>query len=54
MIEKLKKIRENKALKIFGNIVYGLLVLLVVMIVIVVALQRFSNNTIALRRYKNF
>lgn len=39
-----KKISENKALKIIGNILYYLLVILVVLILIVVLFQRFTNN----------
>lgn len=36
--------RENKALKIIGNILYYLLVVLVLLILAVVLLQRFTNN----------
>lgn len=40
----LNKLRENKALKIIGNILYYLLVILVLLILVVVLLQRFTNN----------
>ena len=44
----LKKIRENKAIKIIGNILYVLSFILVVLILLVVLIQRFSGNDIAL------
>ena len=44
----LKKIRENKAVKIVGNILYVLSFILVVLILLVVLIQRFSGNDIAL------
>ena len=44
----LKKIRENKAVKIIGNILYVLSFILVVLILLVVLIQRFSGNDIAL------
>ncbi len=44
----LKKIKENKALKFIGNILYILSFILVVLILIVVLIQRFSNNDFAI------
>ena len=44
----LKKIRENKALRLIGNILYILSFILVVLILIVVLIQRFSNNDFAI------
>ena len=44
----LKKIRDNKVIKIIGNILYALAFILVLLILIVVAIQRFSNNDIAI------
>lgn len=49
-----KKLKENKALKIIGNILYALLVILVLFILIVVILQRVSNNTLSLGGFKIF
>lgn len=44
----LKKLRENKAVKIIGNILYVLSFILVLLILLVVLIQRFSGNDIAL------
>ena len=44
----LKKLRKNKAVKIIGNILYVLSFILVVLILLVVLIQRFSGNDIAL------
>lgn len=46
MLEKLKKIKENKILKIIWNILYTLLFILVALMFIVVIIQRASNNSI--------
>ncbi len=54
MIEKIKKMKQNKILKVIGNIIYGLLVLFVVLLLLVVVLQRFSNNTITLGGFRIF
>jgi len=54
MLEKIKRISENKALKIIGNIIYGILVIFVLLLLIVVAMQRFSNNTIAVGGFRIF
>lgn len=54
MIEKIKKMKDNKILKIVGNLIYGLLVLFVVLLLLVVILQRFSNNTITLGGFRIF
>lgn len=48
------KIKENKGLKIVGNILYALLVILVLLILVVVILQRVSNNTISLGGFRIF
>ena len=39
-----KKIGDNKALKIIGNILYYILVVIVLLILLVVLLQRFTHN----------
>lgn len=54
MKEKLKKIKENKALKIIGNILYVLLFIIVLLMLIVVILQRVSDNSISLGGYRLF
>lgn len=54
MKEILKKIKENKALKIIGNILYILLFIVVILMLVVVILQRASNNTISLGGYRIF
>ena len=50
----LKKIMENKALKIIGNILYYLLVLVVLLILVVVAVQRITNNNLTLAGFRIF
>lgn len=54
MKEILKKIKENKALKIIGNILYILLFIVVILMLVVVILQRASSNTISLGGYRIF
>lgn len=50
----LKKIRDNKALNLIGNILYTLLVILVVLILIIVVLQKTSNNSLSLGGFRIF
>lgn len=54
MLEKLKKIKENKILKTIGNILYTLMFLLVVLMLLVVIMQRATNNTIAIGGFRMF
>ena len=54
MLEKLKKIKENKILKTIGNILYTLLFILVVLMLLVVVMQRATNNTIAVGGFRMF
>lgn len=54
MKEKLKKIKENKTLKIIGNILYVLLFIIVLLMLVVVILQRVSDNSISLGGYRLF
>ena len=54
MKEKLKKIKENKALKLIGNILYVLVFIIVILMLIVVILQRVSDNSISLSGYRLF
>ncbi len=49
-----KKIKENKALKIIGNILYTIFFIIVILMLIVVILQRVSNNSISLKGYRIF
>ena len=44
----LNKLKNNKALKIVGNIIYGIALILVILILILVLIQRISNNNMAL------
>ncbi len=48
IIVMLKKIINNKVFKIIGNIIYTICFLLVLSILIVVCIQRFSNNNITI------
>lgn len=50
----LKNLKENKILKIIGNLLYAILFLIVIAILIVVILQRVSDNTIAIGGYRIF
>lgn len=54
MIKKLKEIKENKVLKVIGQILYVLLFIIVVLMLAVVALQRFSNNSLSVMGYRIF
>lgn len=54
MFEKLKKIKENKILKLIGNILYILMFLLVVFMLIIVVMQRTTNNSLALGGFRMF
>ena len=42
------KLKNNKALKIIGSILYYMLVLLIIAVLAVVLLQRVSKNTITI------
>ena len=54
MLEKLKKIKENKILRIIGNILYILMFILIVLMLLIVIMQRVSNNTITLGGLRMF
>ena len=54
MKETLKKIKENKALKVIGNIIYILLFFIVILMLVVVILQRVSDNSISFGGYRLF
>lgn len=48
------KLKDNKVLRLIGNILYTLLVVLVVLILITVVLQRTSNNNLSLGGFRIF
>lgn len=50
----LKKIKENKALRTIGNILYILLFIIIILLLIVVILQRVSDNSISLGGHRLF
>ena len=54
MFEKLKKIKENKILKLIGNILYTLMFLIVVFMLIIVVMQRTTNNSLTLGGFRMF
>ncbi len=54
MLNKMNKIKENKKVKLIGNILYILLFLIVVLMLVVVTLQRTSNNSISIGGYRMF
>lgn len=49
-----KEKKENKILRLIGNIIYTLLVLITVLILITVILQRTSNNNLSLGGFRIF
>lgn len=54
MGEKLKKIKENKVLKIIGNILYALMIVLVILMLGIVIMQRVTNNNITIGGFRMF
>ena len=54
MGEKLKKIKENKVLKIIGNILYTLMIVLVILMLGIVVMQRTTNNNITIGGFRLF
>lgn len=54
MNEKIKKIKENKALKVIGNILYTILFIIVILMLIVVIMQRATDNSITFGGYRMF
>lgn len=52
--EKMEKVKNNKALKLIGNILYTIVFILVLLVLIVAILQRASNNTLSLNGYRIF
>lgn len=54
MKEKIQKIKNNKVLKIIGNIIYTILFIFVLLILIIAILQRTTNNEVTLGGYRIF
>ena len=54
MFEKLKKIKENKILKLIGDILYILMFLLVVFMLLIVIMQRTTNNSLTIGGFRMF
>lgn len=54
MKEKLQKIKNNKVLRVIGEIIYILLFLIVILMLIVVVLQRVSDNSVTLGGFRLF
>lgn len=54
MKEQVKKIMENKALRIIGNILYILLFIIVLLMLVVVILQRVTDNSVTIGGYRIF
>ena len=50
----MKKILENKALRIIGKIIYVLLYIIVLITLLVVLIQRFSNNNLTIAGFRIF
>lgn len=54
MLEKLKKLKENKILKFIGNLLYVLMFFLVVLMLVVVIMQRATGNNISVGGIRMF
>ena len=54
MKEKIQKLKNNKILKIIGNIIYTIIFIIVLFILIIAILQRTTNNEITLFGYRIF
>lgn len=54
MKEKVQKIKQNKPLKIIGEILYILLFLIVILMLIVVILQRVTDNSVTIGGFRIF
>lgn len=54
MKEKLQKIKDNKVLKIIGNIIYVIIFIFILLILAVAVLQRTTNNEVTLCGYRIF
>ena len=50
----MKKIKDNKIIKIISNILYTIIFLIVLLMLIIVILQRTSNNEVSLGGYRIF
>ncbi len=54
MKEKIQKIKNNKVLKIIGNIIYVIIFIFILLILAVAVLQRTTNNEVTLCGYRIF
>ena len=54
MKEKIQNLKNNKILKIIGNILYAIIFIIVLFILIIAILQRTTNNEITLFGYRIF
>ena len=54
MKEKIQKLKNNKILKIIGNIIYTIIFIIVLFILMIAILQRTTNNEITLFGYRIF
>ena len=54
MLEKLKKLKESKALKFIGNILYTIMIIFVVLMLLIVIIQRTSNNNVSIGGIRMF
>ena len=54
MKKKIKKLKNNKILKIIGNILYTIIFIIVLFILMIAILQRTTNNEITLFGYRIF
>ena len=52
--ERIEEVKNNKALKLIGNILYTIVFIIVLLVLVVAILQRASNNTLSLGGYRVF
>ena len=50
----IEKIKQNKILKMIGNILYALIVTIVILMLLIVIMQRFTNNNITIAGIRIF
>jgi len=54
MMDKLRKLRDNKIFKMSMRIIKALVIIILIAFIIVVCLQRFSDNKISFMNYRMF
>lgn len=53
-LKELKRLKENKVVKLIGNILYVILFIIVILMLVVVVLQRTTDNSVSFGGYRIF